>query len=466
MHSSTLIIEDDHAYARILERIAQGEGFTALTAPTGEKGLELLREIHPALVLCDIGLPGIDGIEVVRRIKAKEPGIIVIVVTGQATVENAVEAIRAGAFDIIQKTSDVSEIRARLYRAMDAANLKRQIEYLNLRDRDFGEIIGESELMGNVKRRIGEVAVAPTSSVLVVGDTGTGKELVARAVHRLSNRRDKPLIAVNCAAVPENLMESAFLGHEKGAFSGADKTKVGLFETAHGSTLFLDEIGELDLRLQAKLLRVLEERVVTRVGGTREIKVDVRLIAATNRNLEEEVAQKRFREDLLYRIKVFDIHVPPLRERDQDVLLLARHFMLGFARQMGKQVTVLSGEAEQILLGYNFPGNVRQLRNLLEQAVILAHSDTLGPKLFVGIDANLNPPANVGQQWRENANEDAPLDERMADIERVRTALEKKEEALIAEALRQTGGNKTQAAQLLGMSRFALQRRLKSQEST
>lgn len=455
-----LIIEDEKTYARILERIAIDEGFDPVIARTGEEGLGLAKELRPALVLCDIGLPGIDGIEVVRRIAAREPGTIMIVVSGQATVENAVEAMRAGAFDIIQKTSDQKEIRLRLRRAMDAANLKRQIEYLNMRDRDFGDIVGESPVMRQVRTQIEEVAQAPTSTVLIVGDTGTGKELVARAVHRLSNRRTKPLIAVNCAAVPESLMESAFFGHEKGSFSGADKAKAGLFETAHQSSLFLDEIGELDLKLQAKLLRAMEERVVTRVGGTRELKVDVRLIAATNRDLVTDSERGSFREDLLYRINVFKIEVPPLRERGNDVMLLAQHFMLEFSKQMGKRVNVISPDAEQILLNYPFPGNVRQLRNLMEQAVILAKGDTLSPDLFRGI-TRADDTTSVTNLRKDPPEQSLNLADQMSLLEGRRQSLDREEQNLIDEALVRSGGTKTEAANLLGISRFSLHRRLK-----
>ncbi|MBN2803949.1 MAG: sigma-54-dependent Fis family transcriptional regulator [Deltaproteobacteria bacterium] len=462
MSIRTLIIEDDRTYARILERITTNEGFEPAIARTGEEGLEMAKEISPALVLCDIGLPGIDGIEVVRRISAKEPGTVIIVVSGQATVENSVEAMRAGAFDIIQKTSDQDEIKLRLHRAMEAANLRRQIEYLNMRDRDFGEIVGESPTMQSVKKRIEEVAISPSSTVLIVGDTGTGKELVARAVHRLSIRRNKPLIAVNCAAVPENLMESVFFGHEKGAFSGADKTKTGLFETASGSSLFLDEIGELDLRLQAKLLRAMEEKVITRVGGVREIPVDVRLITATNRDLTKEVSNGNFREDLMYRINGFKIDIPPLANRGNDILILARHFMFTFAKQLSKRAKIIDQESEKILMSYSFPGNVRQLRNLIEQAVILSSGDILGPDLFKGITQNReSSTTGVIDLWSQKGVDTRSLDERWNALEEQKKILEDEENILIEEALSTSGGTKTMAAKALGISRFALQRRLK-----
>ncbi len=266
----TLIIEDDAVYARILERICRDEGLEPFLADSGEAGLDMAERLNPVVVLCDIGLPGMDGIEVVKRLTAQMSDVLPIVISGQATVENTVRAMKAGAFDILQKVSDPSEIRMRIQRALQTANLHRQIQYLKTRDEEFGDIIGESKAMKAVRQKISEVAVSPSASVLIVGDTGTGKELVARAVHRLSARSDKPLVSINCAAIPETLMESVFFGHERGAFSGADRARAGLFETADGSSLFLDEIGELDLRLQAKLLRALEEKSIGRIGGTRE----------------------------------------------------------------------------------------------------------------------------------------------------------------------------------------------------
>ena len=324
-----------------------------------------------------------DGIEVIRTIAEREPSAVCIVVSGQITLENTVAAMKAGAFDIIQKSSDETELRLR--RAIETATLKRRGAHLQNLETSTSKIIGESPEMQRLSRRIDEVAAAPSSTVLIVGETGTGKELVARAVHHQSERREEPLVTVNCAAVPENLIESEFFGHEKGAFTGADRTKMGLFEAAHGGTLFLDEIGDLDLRLQAKLLRVIEERSIMRVGGSKEIKVDVRLVAATNRDLEVLVGEGTFREDMYYRLNVFRIDVPPLAKRDRDVVLLAHHFMAEFAAQTGKRITEIEPAAERALLAYPFPGNVRQLRNLIEQAVILAHGGELTVNLFRGI---------------------------------------------------------------------------------
>jgi len=461
MSANILIIEDDPLYARLLSRIATDEGLSVTIAMSGEDALQSFEETQPAVVLCDIGLPGMDGVAVLEELARRSPAVVSIVVTGLATVENAVAAMRAGAFDVIQKSGEVDEIRLRLKRAFETASLKRQVEYFAERQRNFGEIVGESAPMREVRRRIEEVAHSPSSTVLIVGETGTGKELVARAVHACSARSANPLISVNCAAVPDSLIESEFFGHERGAFTGADRTRAGLFETANGSSLFLDEIGELDLKIQVKLLRVLEERIVKRVGGTRELRVDVRLIAATNRDLEAEVAAGRFRQDLLYRVNVFRIDVPPLRDRGDDVLLLARHFMLDFARQLGKKVNVLDPEAERILLGYDYPGNVRQLRNIVEQAMILARGDRLTPDLLRGARLRGQDETTTISLRREMTAGSGSPAERMAIIEKRRDELEECERSIVTEALVAANGNKTKAAEALGISRFALGRRLK-----
>jgi two-component system, NtrC family, response regulator AtoC len=460
MTATTLIVEDDDAYASILSRIVSAEGFQPTVATSGEEGLAMLDEVRPALALVDIGLPGIDGVEVIEQIVAKEPGIVCIVVSGLTTIENTVAAMKAGAFDIIQKTSNVPDIQIRLRKAVDMANLRRQVRYLEQRERDFGEIVGESEAMKQVQRQIEKVAAAPTSTVLVVGETGTGKELVARAIHRRSDRSAKPLVTVNCAAVPDSLLESEFFGHERGAFTGADRTKLGLFESAHGGSLFLDEIGDLDLKLQAKLLRIVEERTFKRVGGVREITVDVRLIAATNRNLEEMVAEDVFREDLLYRLNVFQVNLPPLRERDNDIMLLSYHFMRDFCRQLGKDIKLIDARAERALLDYPFPGNVRQLRNLIEQAVILARRQEITVDLLRGIQGPLPSTRPAGRPRPQGVADDS-IDALRDRFARAQVEAEELERVMIARALEEAGGNKTKAADLLEMSRYALQRSLR-----
>ncbi len=472
MSVGTLIIEDDASYAKVLARIVREERLLPYVAASAEEGLEMLAEVRPALALVDIQLPGLSGIEAIGEIARREPNAVCIVVSGLVTVRRAVEAMRAGAFDVIEKTSEIDEVHLRLRRAMEMADLRRRIVYLEQRDRHLDEIVGESDGMQQVRRRIEEVATAPRSTVLVVGETGTGKELVARAIHRLSERRTHPMITINCAAVPDNLLESEFFGHERGAFTGADRARPGLVETAHRGTLFLDEIGELDLRLQAKLLRVLEERRFKRLGGVKEIQVDIRLIAATNKNLAEKVEAGEFREDLLYRVKVFEIRVPPLRERGDDVLLLARHFARELSREMGKRIVGFDEGAEQVLRTHGFPGNVRQLRNLVEQAIILARGNRLSADLLGGHSPDEaseslapRPVAETGRA-AEPASRDAP----MPPGAMVRLLREREKELLrferrvVQRALSRAGGNQTRAAELLGVSRYALRRTLKRLE--
>jgi DNA-binding NtrC family response regulator len=461
-----LIVDDDSMYASSLARNLKQEGFSPVTAATGERGLDLFAETDPVLVLVDLDLPGINGIEVIKRIKERDPNTICIVISGWASAENSTAAIRAGASEIIDKTASLPEIQFRVKKALDLAHLERWVQYLKDRETALQGIIGESPAMMKVKRRIEEVAAAPSSTVLIVGETGTGKELVARAVHRLSARRDQPLVPVNCAAIPENLLESEFFGYERGAFTGAQRTQAGLFETARGGSLFLDEVGELDLRLQAKLLRVIEERRVRRVGGTREVEVDVRLIAATNRELLNLVQEGRFREDLLYRLNVFQIDVPPLRDCGEDALLLARHFLQDFSRQLKKQVDVLDPAAEREIREHRFPGNVRQLRNLIEQAVILASGERLTVDLLRGLHPSSSSmlPMDI-TSIPVPAIGNAPLHEMMNALQDKERELENLEKEIIRRAVESAEGNKTKAAELLHMSRYALQRRIRRLEA-
>lgn len=459
MPGTVLIVEDDELYASMLVRIVTEEGLQAIVAGSGEEALRTLEQVRPVLVLCDLGLPRMDGVAFLRSLADRAPGLTSIVVTGQANVEGAAAAMRAGAFDVLQKSSDLVEIQLRLRRAMENVDLKRQVAYLKQKDERLSEIVGESPAMMALRQRIEDVARSPAGTVLIVGETGTGKELVARAVHHLSERRDKPLVTVNSAAVPDSLVESEFFGVERGAFTGASRARAGLFETAQGGTLFLDEVAELDPRLQAKLLRALEQRIVRRVGGTRDIEVDVRFILASNRDLGREVQLGRFREDLYYRVNVFRIDVPPLRDRGYDVILLARHFLADFRRQLRKPVATIHPGAEASLLDRSFPGNVRQLRNLIEQAVILTRTGQITTQHLEGSDA---VRVAAGTSSRSVVSDDArPLDARMHAIRVERELLDRDEIALVRSAMAAAQGRLSTAARLLGISRFALQRRLK-----
>jgi DNA-binding NtrC family response regulator len=463
MPAAALIIEDDQNYAKTLSRLLDGEGFRPEVTYSGESGLERMKDLQPELVLVDIGLPGIDGIEVTRQITEHDPTVLCIIVSGRTEVETAVAAMRAGAFDFISKSSGVPEIQFRLRKALEAASLRKQVQYIQERDSKLGEIIGRSPAMQRVRQRIEEVAPSP-ATVLIVGETGTGKELVARAIHRLSDRRARTLVTVNCAAIPEQLLESEFFGHVRGAFTGADRTRKGLFELADGGSLFLDEVGELDIRLQAKLLRVIEERRFKRVGGEKDLEVDVRIIAATNRDLEQSVAQREFREDLLYRLNVFQIPLPPLRGRGEDVLLLARHFIQELNVQLNKQVQEVDRETARDLLAFPFPGNIRQLRNLIEQAMIAAKGPVLTRDLFWGLEVSATGPTPEPTPPAASLDQDAPLNELLAAVEAKEQELRVIERRVLERALMQAKGNKTRAAELLGISRYAFQRRLRNLE--
>jgi two-component system, NtrC family, response regulator AtoC len=464
MKNTVLIIEDDQHFASALSRLMRRLGFGSEWAASGEDGLKRFDEIQPDLILLDLGLPGMDGVETTRQIHARNPIAVCIVITGQATLEAAVSAMQAGAFDFISKAADINEIQFRILKAIEVSNLRQHVRYLTEQEPGPRELTGESKAMQLVFQKIREIAKTPFSSVLIAGETGTGKELVARAIHRLSDRADRPLVTVNCAAVPENLLESEFFGHERGAFTGAEKLKKGLFELAHGGLLFLDEVGELDLRLQAKLLRAIEQRRFMRVGGNVDIEVDTRIIAATNQDLEALVKRGAFRQDLYYRLNVFLIPLPPLRERESDVLLLAASFIREFNRQFGKQVTGLDEAAALAIRGYAFPGNVRQLRNAIEQAMILAKGMVLTVDQFPVLGKPVCPVAPADGKAIE-ISDALPLPEQLEALRRQEASLLEVERKIIHQALSACRGNKTKAAVLLKISRYALRRRIQRIES-
>lgn len=374
MAERILIVEDEETLRGSLKRVFEKDGYYIQALGSAEDALSMLDGLLFDIVITDIILPGMDGIELLKKIKEKSPEQIVIVVTAYASLETAVEALRAGAYDYVVKPIIHEEIKqivinALKQRALQAENqiLKKQIE----RQYDFSHIIGESSGIKKIIEEAKKIADAK-SNVLLLGDTGTGKELIARAIHYNSSRSDKPFIPINCSAIPENLLESELFGHVRGAFTGAVVSKKGLFEEASGGTVFLDEIGELGTGLQAKLLRVLEDQVIRPVGGTQSVKIDIRFITATNRNLETGVKQGQFREDLYYRINVVTIKLPPLKGRKEDIELLVKHFMQKFCGEFGKNITEMEGQAMELLYSYPWPGNIRELRNIIERAVLIA----------------------------------------------------------------------------------------------
>ncbi len=441
MQGRILLVEDDETFRSFLLTILEDDGHEVLAAGDGIAGLGLLRRESFDLVISDLKMPGLSGLELFRETRTDPAPPRFIFVTAFGKVEEAVAAMKEGAVDFLTKPlADPGTLIALVRRAIESQSRTR--DYLSLKESEAAglppqELIFAGQAMKEVQKLVRDVA-ATNANVLVYGESGTGKELVARTIHVLSARREAGFIPLNCAAVPENLLESELFGHEKGAFTGAVQARQGKFELARGGTIFLDEIGEMPLPLQAKLLRVLQERVFERVGGNREIKADVRVIAATNRNLQTEVAERRFREDLYYRLNVFPIHLPPLRERRDAIPLLAGYFLRRFGQQVGKKLEGIDGEALEAMTTYAWPGNVRELQNVIERAVILATG-------FIRLD---NLP---GEQLRGTAPEH----------QEARDVLESTERDLILTALRNHGGNRRLAAEELGVSRRTLQYKLK-----
>lgn len=499
MSLSFLVVDDDPAFLRTLARFLSKEGHEVASAASAEEALTLVEEHRPDVVLLDLRLPGMDGLAAIDAIRSIDEAISIVVMTAHASISTAVDAIRRGATDFITKPVDLEALVVKLEQLERMINLEAELHYLQQRERQdargFESFVGASAPMRAVYEKIRQVAATDNTTVLVTGRSGTGKELVARAVHTTSARKDRPLMQIDCTSIPLNLLESELFGHERGAFTGADRRKTGLFELADRGTLFLDEIGDMDISLQGKFLRVLQERSFRRVGGTRDLRFDVRVIAATHQDLEKRCDEGRFRRDLLYRLRVFQIELPPLRERGDDILMLAEAFLEEHAQRLHRNVRGFSPEARAALSGYSFPGNVRELRNLVEQAVILTKGSWITP-----VELHLRPEepkaALSSTQRARDAHRNEltststhrALDEdggRLVNassggVERGLTTpteasasiatislealgeqpLVKAERLLIIEALRRTGGNKKRAAELLGISRFALQRRL------
>jgi len=454
MGLAILLVEDDAKFAEFLVRFLTKEKHEVRHTSSGEEGVQLFGETSPDLVLLDLMLPGIDGLEVLEQIRAADESAAVIVMTAHGSVAIAVEAMRLGAIDFIAKPLDLEALEIKLEQAKELLGMRADLDYLLDRERrggGFEDFVGGCAVMRAVYEKIREVSKTDNTTVLVTGESGTGKELAARAIHSLSARGERPLMQIDCTSIPLNLLESELFGHERGAFTSAEKTKKGLLEVADGGSLLLDEIGDMDLTIQAKFLRVLQERQFRRIGGTRDLRFDVRVIAATNQDLDRLSEEGGFRRDLLYRLKVFQIELPPLRERGEDVIELAEMFVHQFAKSFRKPVKGLDEGARQACLEYSFPGNVRELRNLIEQAVILAGGDLVTGELLSIPGGN---PRGGGESKGEGRPVSLSLDA-LGD-----KPLEAAERLLIKEALARSGGNKKRAAELLGISRFALQRRL------
>ena len=450
-HTRLLVVDDQVSMTRWLCSDLQGRGFTTEASNSPEEIVDQLPQLHFDLVLTDVRMPRLSGLELCREITARRPDIPVIVMTAFGDMEAAIEAMRAGAYDFITKPLEVDLLEIALQRAVDHRRLQIQLEKLEKQMQESsraGVLVGETPIMLDL---IGQIERAGPSgaAILITGESGTGKELVARALHDSSARKAKPFIAVNCAALPEALIESELFGHAKGAFTDARDARKGLFAQADGGTLFLDEIGDLPLNLQAKLLRVLEQQTIRPIGSDQEQAIDVRVLSATHQDLEAKVEREEFRQDLYYRLNVIEIEVPPLRARGNDVLLLAHTFLQQFAEKSGKAVVGIAEPAATKLLDYDWPGNVRELRNVLERAVAMTQYDR------VIVD---DLPARVQQFTR---NEVVFGSEDPSNL----VSLAELEQRYIAHVLQMVGNNRTRAARLLGLDRKTLYRKLKAQVS-
>jgi DNA-binding NtrC family response regulator len=374
-----MVVDDEHLIRWSLEQNLKKQGYEVCTAGTGEDALRLAREEQPELVLLDYHLPGINGLEVLQRLKEIDEDILVIMVTAQGGLETAVNTMRHGAYDYINKPFNLDEMAIVIRKALETSDLRREVVQLRSEHKKQGppKILGNSKHMKDVLEMMAKVAKSDASTVLVQGESGTGKELVAKWIHYESARADKPFVAINCAAVPSTLLESELFGHEKGAFTDAKTSKKGLFELADGGTVFLDEIGDMEVGMQAKLLRFLEDRTFRRIGGAKVIPVDVRIISATNKDLLKAIEEKVFRNDLYYRLQVIPIFLPSLRERKEDILVLANYFIDMFTKEFNKPTKGISSMAEKLLVEYNWPGNIRELKNVIERAIILGNDENL-----------------------------------------------------------------------------------------
>jgi DNA-binding NtrC family response regulator len=450
-----ILIVDDEAFIREnLERILAEDGYRPFSTESGAEAVKKVSEEDVDLVLLDLNLAGKSGLDVLRELKEVDPEVLVIIITGYGTVESAVEALKMGAYDYMKKPFKADAIRLIVKLALETQSLRREVRHLrrDAKDKDLlnsADMVGSSPALLQVYRQIREVSKHETATVLITGESGTGKELVARGIHNLSPRKERPFVEINCGSLPFNLLETELFGHERGAFTDAKNRKIGLFEESNGGTIFLDEIGEMDMNLQVKLLRVLEDRKIRRLGGNRNIDIDARVIAATNRNLKEAIEDKTFREDLYYRLNVFPIHISPLRDRREDIPPLLDYFIKRFSREFNKRIREISRDALDLLMRYHWPGNVRELRNVVERICIMHNAEVIKPDFL------------PGEIWGEAPRREAPcsydippegimLEEMIGEIEK----------DLIEKAVRITGGNVAKTARLLNVPRGTLRYKL------
>ncbi len=455
-----LVVDDDRVIREGLQRILKAEGYLVEALSSGRQAVDRLEEADFDLIITDLKMPGMNGLEVLQAIKSEHPDLPVILITGYAAIDNAVEVMKSGASDYLAKPFANEEIVHKVRKALDTRAVLLDEVYLRrevTETHGFGPLIGESREMQKVYQRILQVAQAD-STVLVTGESGTGKELVARAIHDHSLRREQPFVAIDCTALAESLLESELFGHVKGSFTGAVQTKRGLFEIADGGTLMLDEIGNLSMATQAKLLRVLQEREVTPIGGTKSIQINIRLVAATNANLKEMVEEGTFRDDLFFRLNIIPVELPPLRERKGDLMLLSGHFLKKFSEGNNKEVRGFSPEVIELLEAYNFPGNVRELENLIERAVVLTQGEFLQRSDLEMSVEDLGSFAMPDIEIPRNADE---LKEQKRILRE--QAVDPLEKAFLLNALERNNWNITRAAEDVGMQRPNFQAMLKKQ---
>ncbi|MBN1553078.1 sigma-54-dependent Fis family transcriptional regulator [bacterium] len=441
-----LVVDDEKSIRSAVSGILEDEGFVVRLAESGEKALDVLEKEIPDLVLLDIWLPGIDGLDTLTKMREKVPELGVIMISGHGTIDTAVRATKLGALNFIEKPLSLHRLLIEVQQALKQKALERENRELRMQIEMQYTMVGNSAVIQEIRRTI-ETAGPSNGRVLISGESGTGKELVAKAIHRASQRASAPFVEVNCAAIPDDLIESELFGHEKGAFTNATYQKKGKFELAHGGTLFLDEIGDMSLKTQSKVLRALEEGVIERVGSTRSIPIDVRIIAASNKNLLNEIEKNTFREDLFYRLNVIPIHMPPLREHSEDIPLLINHYLEYYCKEYGKPMKNILQDALQALKKYSWPGNVRELKNEIERLVIMT------PLAVIKLDDlrdSLKQPTSQGNNDIEFTTQDD-----------LKSAREKFEQKFILERLKEHNWNVTQTAQHLGIERSNLHRKLK-----
>ena len=447
MKDAILVVDDEESICQSLKAILSDEGYQVLVAGSGEEAVKIVEEEMPQLVLLDIWLPGMDGLETLKAIKKIIPEVLVIIMSGHGTIETAVRATKLGAFDFIEKPLSLDKIIILVNNAINLIHLNEENALLKQKVSHQYELTGQSALITELKEMIS--IVAPTNAwILIMGKNGTGKELVARSIHHLSLRSHKDIVEVNCAAIPEELIESELFGHEKGAFTGATEKKRGKFDLAHEGTIFLDEVADMSLKAQAKILRILQEKKFERVGGNKLIDLDVRVLAATNKDLEEEMKEGRFRQDLFYRLHVIPLVVPPLRERKEDIKPLAERFLLDFTIREGLEPKKLTDDALALLMKHDWPGNVRELKNIIERLIILTPSDEITAKDI--------PLLNIKEERDMASGTESVM------VDSLKDAKMDFERQFIIKKLEENEGNVSKTAEAIGLERSHLHKKLKS----